>query len=75
MYTFNYLFQGCFLSNIECQGQKLCKNIKEEIKPNSYMFCCCEGDLCNSKFHWDPVPTTPRFEPCKYQILLILCYV
>lgn len=30
------------------------------------MFCCCEGDYCNSEILWDPIPTTPRIETtCK----------
>ncbi|XP_026823460.1 activin receptor type-2B isoform X1 [Rhopalosiphum maidis] len=54
--------KGCFLNNVECQGQNQCKDKKEEIKPNGLMFCCCEGDYCNSEILWDPIPTTPRIE-------------
>lgn len=61
-----FLFQGCFLNNVECDGQKQCKDKKGEIKPNGYMFCCCEDDLCNSEVAWDPAPTTPKPDPCKY---------
>jgi activin receptor type-2 len=58
-------YQGCFLNNIECHGQKQCKDKKDEIKPNGFFFCCCDGDYCNSEFFWDPIPTTPRTETCK----------
>lgn len=65
-FNFNNNLQGCFLNNIECQGQKQCKEKKEERKPNGLMFCCCEGDYCNSDILWDPIPTTPRIETtCK----------
>lgn len=57
--------QGCFLNNVECHGQKQCKAKKEEIKPNGYMFCCCEGDLCNRELLWEPIPAIPKLEPCK----------
>lgn len=51
---------------MECQGQKQCKEKKDEIKPNGFFFCCCDGDFCNSELLWDPIPTTPRTETCKY---------
>lgn len=67
LYLFNVYFflQGCFLNNVECHGQKQCKEKKGEIKPNQHLFCCCEGDFCNTELLWDPIPTTPRIEPCK----------
>lgn len=49
--------KGCFLNN-ECPGQNRCVETREE--PNKdLMFCCCEGNMCNREFNWEPQPTPP----------------
>ncbi|KAJ9577356.1 hypothetical protein L9F63_006100, partial [Diploptera punctata] len=48
--------KGCFLNNIDCYDQPKCVEKREEPK-KSLMFCCCEGDMCNRNFTWEPVST------------------
>ncbi|PSN46089.1 Activin receptor type-2B [Blattella germanica] len=48
--------KGCFLNNIGCYDQPKCVEKREEPK-KSLMFCCCEGDMCNQNFTWEPLPT------------------
>lgn len=50
--------QGCFLNNIDCYDQPKCIEKREEPK-KALMFCCCEGDMCNRNFTWEPVSTHP----------------
>ncbi|XP_063226494.1 activin receptor type-2B isoform X2 [Bacillus rossius redtenbacheri] len=49
--------KGCFLNNIDCYNRSKCVETREEPK-NAYLFCCCEGDMCNRNFSWEPAPTT-----------------
>nr|CAD7395176.1 unnamed protein product [Timema poppensis] len=56
---FSYLFvQGCFLNHMACYDQPRCVEKKPEPS-KSLMFCCCEGNLCNRNFTWEPAPTSP----------------
>ncbi|XP_033610094.1 activin receptor type-2A isoform X1 [Cryptotermes secundus] len=48
--------KGCFLNNIDCYDQPKCVEKREEPK-KALMFCCCEGDMCNRNFTWEPVST------------------
>lgn len=48
--------KGCFLNNMECYNQPKCVHKREEPKHN-FMFCCCEGDMCNKDFTFEPVPS------------------
>ncbi|XP_075231105.1 activin A receptor type 2 punt isoform X2 [Lycorma delicatula] len=50
--------KGCFINNVECYNQRRCVEKREETK-SSLMFCCCEGDMCNRDFTWEPVPSAP----------------
>uniref|UniRef100_A0A1B6CZD7 Serine/threonine-protein kinase receptor n=1 Tax=Clastoptera arizonana TaxID=38151 RepID=A0A1B6CZD7_9HEMI len=52
--------KGCFLNNAQCYDQPKCVE-KGEMK-KSLLFCCCDGDLCNKDFTWEPEPTTPPTE-------------
>lgn len=57
MYCIVLLYsQGCFLNNIDCYDQPKCVEKREEPK-KALMFCCCEGDMCNRNFTWEPVST------------------
>lgn len=49
--------KGCFLDNKEC-GQTRCVTTKEWSK-NELLFCCCEVNMCNREFSWEPAPTPP----------------
>lgn len=51
------LFQGCFLNNADCFDQQRCVEKRGELK-KQLMFCCCEGDMCNRDFTWEPQPST-----------------
>lgn len=50
------LFQGCFLNNADCFDQQRCVEKRGELK-KQLMFCCCEGDMCNRDFTWEPQPS------------------
>ncbi|KAL1132119.1 hypothetical protein AAG570_010077, partial [Ranatra chinensis] len=45
--------KGCFLPNKECYER--CVDRREYDKPD-LMFCCCEGNMCNTEFSWEPQP-------------------
>ncbi|XP_014240288.1 activin receptor type-2B [Cimex lectularius] len=47
--------KGCFLNNNECSGHSRCV----ESTWKELMFCCCEGNMCNRDFYWEPTPPTP----------------
>lgn len=50
-------FQGCFLHE-ECIGQPRC--VEKAYAPrNNVLFCCCDGDMCNQNYTWEPEPTEP----------------
>uniref|UniRef100_A0A8D9EN31 receptor protein serine/threonine kinase n=1 Tax=Cacopsylla melanoneura TaxID=428564 RepID=A0A8D9EN31_9HEMI len=50
--------KGCFLNNMECYDKPKCVEKRPESKKN-LNFCCCEGDMCNKDFAWEPVPLPP----------------
>lgn len=73
--------KGCFLNNIDCYDQPKCIEKRGETKKN-IMFCCCEGDMCNRDFTWEPAPTTPPTEnsvvtPVRHQHMFttVICTV
>ncbi|MBN3324768.1 AVR2B protein, partial [Atractosteus spatula] len=43
--------QGCWLDDINCYDRNDCVEKKES--PDVF-FCCCEGDMCNEKFFYNP---------------------
>lgn len=45
--------KGCFQQSNDCAGGKRCVDTKNNTK--DFYFCCCDGDLCNSDFAWEPV--------------------
>uniref|UniRef100_A0A1B6M5B9 Serine/threonine-protein kinase receptor n=1 Tax=Graphocephala atropunctata TaxID=36148 RepID=A0A1B6M5B9_9HEMI len=49
--------KGCFLNNADCFDQQRCVEKRGELK-KQLMFCCCEGDMCNRDFTWEPQPST-----------------
>uniref|UniRef100_A0A1B6FDB3 Serine/threonine-protein kinase receptor n=1 Tax=Cuerna arida TaxID=1464854 RepID=A0A1B6FDB3_9HEMI len=49
--------KGCFLNNADCFDQRRCVEKRGELK-KQLMFCCCEGDMCNRDFTWEPQPST-----------------
>ncbi|CAG9859553.1 unnamed protein product [Phyllotreta striolata] len=52
--TFNVSLKGCFL-NGECFDQKRCVETSPVPKSN-LLFCCCNGNMCNREFLWEPGP-------------------
>ncbi|CAH0552722.1 unnamed protein product [Brassicogethes aeneus] len=51
------LLKGCFLNLITCYDQAEC--VEKSYKSKKPFFCCCEGNLCNANFTYDPAPTEP----------------
>ncbi|KAF7266890.1 hypothetical protein GWI33_019819 [Rhynchophorus ferrugineus] len=54
----NVTLKGCFLNTEDCYDQNACVD-KSTSPKNNLLFCCCEGDMCNTNFTWAPVPTEP----------------
>lgn len=54
----NLTLKGCFLNNEGCYNKTECIDRAQKPK-NKYLFCCCEGDMCNQNFTWEPTPTEP----------------
>ncbi|GJQ73446.1 put [Trypoxylus dichotomus] len=50
--------KGCFLNNEDCYNKSECV-AKTHTPRNRLLFCCCEGNMCNQNFTWDPEPTAP----------------
>ena len=59
----NVVLMGCFESNEDCSDSELC--VENDIR--SHFFCCCRGNLCNTKFEWVPkvdlVPQIKSLQP------------
>lgn len=53
-----YCIQGCFLDTKECYDKPRCIE-KTADRKGKMLFCCCDGDMCNQNFTWDPQPTEP----------------
>ncbi|KAI4899687.1 hypothetical protein NFI96_025681, partial [Prochilodus magdalenae] len=49
--TVAVLKQGCWLDDVNCYDSTECVDRKED--PDVF-FCCCEGNMCNEKFYWNP---------------------
>lgn len=54
--TMNVSLKGCFLNAADCVNQTKCVE-KSHSPKNNLLFCCCEGNMCNANFTWDPTPT------------------
>ena len=46
------VLMGCFESSNECSEENEC--VENDPGEKSHKFCCCRGQLCNSKFDWVP---------------------
>lgn len=56
--SMNVSLKGCFLNAEDCYDRKKC--VDQSYNPKkSLLFCCCEGDMCNANFTWEPAPTEP----------------
>ncbi|OAD56234.1 Activin receptor type-2B [Eufriesea mexicana] len=49
--------KGCFLDSNDCYDRPHCIENSAEGKKELF-FCCCEGNMCNQNFSWDPHPTS-----------------
>nr|XP_023015865.1 activin receptor type-2A isoform X1 [Leptinotarsa decemlineata]XP_023015866.1 activin receptor type-2A isoform X1 [Leptinotarsa decemlineata] len=54
--TMNVSLKGCFLNGADCVNQKKCVE-RAHTPKNNLFYCCCEGDMCNSDFSWEPQVT------------------
>ncbi|XP_014214028.1 activin receptor type-2A [Copidosoma floridanum] len=50
--------KGCFLDSKECYDKQRCVE-KNADRKKQHFFCCCDGNMCNRNFSWDPQPTIP----------------
>ncbi|XP_011303317.1 activin receptor type-2A-like [Fopius arisanus] len=47
--------KGCFYNNQECYNKIEC--VENNVNRKKQMlFCCCDGDMCNRNYNWDPKP-------------------
>lgn len=51
-----FTLQGCFLDSKECYDKPRCVE-KNADRKKLLFFCCCDGNMCNQNFTWDPQPT------------------
>ncbi|XP_059353748.1 activin receptor type-2A isoform X2 [Carassius carassius] len=60
--------QGCWLDDVNCYDSEC---VERKQNPDVF-FCCCEGNMCNKKFHYsltlspatsEPVPPKPDLFP------------
>ncbi|XP_043286435.1 activin receptor type-2A-like [Venturia canescens] len=69
--------KGCFLDNKECYDKPRCVE-KNADRKKKLFYCCCDGNMCNQNFTWDPQPTEkphteqPKAVPNEEQQLLTL---
>ncbi|RZC35146.1 activin receptor type-2A, partial [Asbolus verrucosus] len=54
----NISLKGCFLNYELCYNKTECVEKSPKRKKDQHMFCCCEGNMCNQKFTWEPAPIT-----------------
>ncbi len=45
--------KGCFTNNVEC-NQTECIDHSAKPADHGHNFCCCKGNMCNTKQKWDP---------------------
>ncbi|XP_044261805.1 activin receptor type-2A isoform X2 [Tribolium madens] len=50
--------KGCFLNSEQCYDKTECVETSPKSKKPKHMFCCCEGNMCNQNFTWEPAPPT-----------------
>lgn len=69
------------MNNEACYNRTECVESADKPKKD-YLFCCCEGNMCNQNFTWEPKPT--ENPPIKglyyfciimYKIIIYLCIV
>ncbi|XP_063974478.1 activin receptor type-2A [Diachasmimorpha longicaudata] len=53
--------KGCFLDSQECYDKNQCVE-RHGDRVKKLFFCCCEGNMCNQNYTWDPQPTEPPTE-------------
>ncbi|XP_030641831.1 activin receptor type-2A isoform X2 [Chanos chanos] len=67
--------QGCWLDDVNCYDSTECVEKKEDPE---VFFCCCEGNMCNEKFFYNPdvplVHTTATPEPVNPLLFSTLLY-
>ncbi|CAH1971214.1 unnamed protein product [Acanthoscelides obtectus] len=56
--TITVSLKGCFLNAADCVNQTKCVE-KSQNPKNNLLYCCCEGNMCNTNFSWEPAPTEP----------------
>ncbi|KAG5868840.1 hypothetical protein JTB14_012777 [Gonioctena quinquepunctata] len=54
--TTNVSLKGCFVNGGDCVNQNKCVE-KSHTPKNNLFYCCCEGDMCNANFSWEPQTT------------------
>ncbi|TRZ01020.1 hypothetical protein DNTS_016666 [Danionella cerebrum] len=54
------LKQGCWLDDVNCYDSNECVERKEN--PDVF-FCCCEGNMCNGKIHYNPEAVQSTLKP------------
>ncbi|XP_031440522.1 activin receptor type-2A isoform X2 [Clupea harengus] len=63
--------QGCWLDDISCYDSTECVE-RKEVK--DVFFCCCEGNMCNEKFYYNPDTVPPDPIPPKPPLFSTLLY-
>ncbi|XP_046735488.1 activin receptor type-2A isoform X1 [Diprion similis] len=48
----NIKLKGCFLDNKDCYDKAQC--IEKRNERTKLFFCCCDGNMCNQNYTWDP---------------------
>uniref|UniRef100_A0A8C1KNS6 Activin A receptor type 2Ab n=1 Tax=Cyprinus carpio TaxID=7962 RepID=A0A8C1KNS6_CYPCA len=66
--------QGCWLDDVNCYD-RYDECVERKENPDVF-FCCCEGNMCNKKFHYSPemIQTTSNPVPPKPDLFATLLY-
>lgn len=77
----NVSLKGCFLDNEDCYNKSDC--VAKVSNPGKFLFCCCEGNMCNQNFKWLLTPTEspplsspiPAISPASLTILEVAIFI
>lgn len=63
-YAHTLSMKGCFRHSASCSNTECVDSSEvERVEKQGVNFCCCTGNLCNSKYSWEPRNLTTTNRP------------